>query len=203
MIWWLRNRRIAVPLSCAAAAAVLTILAGDYSIPTPSFLAFGLPAVALALILPLALAITVNVALGRADRQAEDLALRLITALDLSLALATVTVFAVPLLLIEPTNPTSLGAIRNALGLVSCGLLLRTLIPEDVAVVVPVAWTIIAAAFGAGLDNRATWWAWQLADGRNTTSWIFSTALAAAAVTALATWRIRPSRAQFSTGFTS
>lgn len=201
MIWWLRNRRIAVPLGCAVAAVVLTILAGDYPIPTPSFLAFGLPAVALALVVPLVLAITVNVALGRADRQTEDLALRPVTALDLGLALATVAVFAVPLLLLEPTDPTSLGAIRNAVGLVGFGLLLRTLIPEDVAVVLPIAWTMIAAAFGAGLDNQATWWAWQLADGHDPTSWIFSTALAAAAVTALATRRIRPSRAQFSAGF--
>ncbi|MFJ8044562.1 hypothetical protein ACIRBX_29075 [Kitasatospora sp. NPDC096147] len=168
MSWWLTSRRLPLTLVVTLLTWLVIATVGGSAVPVPQFGGAGRAAVPLALLVSVLPAVAVAAGRARAIGL-EAVAVRPVGRADaLVLLLVPVSAaavgLAVHLLLADPAAARiSAQALRNLvlhLGLAACA---RPLLGRQAAVLAPVLYAFVSAAFGLGPGGHPHRWAWPAA----------------------------------------
>ncbi|HJQ87528.1 MAG TPA: hypothetical protein VJ820_08720 [Propionibacteriaceae bacterium] len=191
MTIWLAVRHVRLLLGVVVGLALAAIVTGNFAVPVP--ISLEPVAVPVALMLPLALSTAAAYSLGAGDELLEAVSARPLGVMD-SCLIGGLTAVAIALLLAIDqigVNPLGTAAARNTAGFIGLMYFGRLIVGGFAASLTPVAYMMVAIAFGTTAAGQVRWWAWPLAPGNDSESWLIALAFLMGGITVGALVRAR------------
>ena len=187
MKYWTKNRVAWQLLAVGAFVGLLIGLYGTVDIPFPAL--FGGPGVVtpIANLAPLLLAISASWSLGRSYQSAEQRAVRSVRALDVGHFAFALAILVAGGLIFTKYPELVYSGMRNSIGFLGLVLVSSALLTANVASAVAATWVFVTVFFGSTYGGYY-FWAWNLKEAGDLSSWVIAFMLLAAGAVAYLWW---------------